>query len=85
MVALNLNIRDEAYDKIIYLLESLPKQDIQIVDKRIIEEIDPLILKKDDFDYISPKEMIEINRLSQMINSGNFSEFTDFEDLKNEL
>jgi len=40
MIAVKLNIQDEVYEKVMYFLKSLPKQDIQIIDKKIIDEMD---------------------------------------------
>jgi len=85
MIAVNLNIRDEMYEKIMYFLKSLPKQDIQIVSYEKIEEINPTTLPKEHFDYLSQEEMDELDRMSQMVKNGNLSEFKYFEDLKNEI
>jgi len=62
MIAISLNIRDEIYDKVIYFLNSLPKQDVQIIKKEVIEEIDPTTLPKNHFDYISQEELDEIDK-----------------------
>jgi len=85
MIAVNLNIKDEVYDKVMYLLNSLPKQDVQIVEKRVIKEIDPTTLPKNHFDYISKEELKAINKESEKIRNDDFSNFIDFEELKNEL
>ena len=85
MIAVNLNIRDEMYEKIMYFLKSLPKQDIQIVSYEKIEEINPTTLPKEHFDYLSQEEMDELDKMSQMVKNGNLSEFKYFEDLKNEI
>jgi hypothetical protein len=85
MIAVSLNIRDEISEKIMYLIKSLPKQDIQIVSYEKIEEINPTTLAKDHFDYMTQEEVDELDRMSQMVKCGNLSEFQDFEDLKNEI
>ena len=85
MIAVSLNIRDEISEKIMYLIKSLPKQDIQIVSYEKIEEINPTTLTKDHFDYMTQEEVDELDRMSQMVKCGNLSEFQDFEDLKNEI
>jgi hypothetical protein len=85
MIAINLNIKDEVYDKVMYLLNSLPKQDVQIASKRVIPEIDVTSLPKNDFDYISKEDLKEIDDLSTKIKNGENDEFIDFQELKNEL
>jgi len=85
MIALNLSIRDEAYEKVIYILNSLPKQDVQILRKSIIEEIDPVSLPKDDFDYMSQKELNEIDKLLADAKKEGFENLKSFDELKDEL
>jgi hypothetical protein len=85
MIAINLNIKDEVYDKVMYLLNSLPKQDVQIANKRVIPEIDITNLSKNDFDYISKEDLKKIDDLSAKIKNGKNDDFIDFEELKNEL
>jgi hypothetical protein len=85
MIAINLNIKDEVYDKVMYLLNSLPKQDVQIASKRIIPEIDVTNLSKNDFDYISKEDLKKIDDLSAKIKNDKNDDFIDFEELKNEL
>ena len=85
MIAINLNIKDEVYDKVMYLLNSLPKQDVQIANKRVIPEIDITNLSKNDFDYISKEDLKKIDDLSAKIKNGKNDNFIDFEELKNEL
>ena len=62
MIAVNLNIDEKAYDKVMYILNALPKKDIKIIDKRVIEEIDPTTLNKNDFDYMSKKDLKKLNK-----------------------
>jgi hypothetical protein len=85
MIAINLNVKDEVYDKVMYLLNSLPKQDVQIANKRVIPEIDITNLSKNDFDYISKEDLKKIDDLSAKIKNGKNDDFIDFEELKNEL
>ncbi len=85
MIALNLSIRDEAYEKVIYLINSLPKQDVQILKKNIIEEIDPTSLPKDDFDYISKNELEKIDELLADAKKEGFRNLKSFDELKDEL
>lgn len=85
MIALNLSIRDEAYEKVIYLINSLPKQDVQILKKNIIEEIDPASLPKDDFDYMSKKDLEEIDKLLADAKKDGFENLKSFDELKDEL
>lgn len=37
MHTLKLNIQDDVFDKVIYFLNNLPKNDIEIVENKIIE------------------------------------------------
>ncbi len=85
MIALNLSIRDEAYEKVIYLLNSLPKQDVQILKKNFIEEIDPTSLPKDNFDYMSKKELEKIDKLLADAKKEGFENLKSFDELKDEL
>ncbi|MCX6074601.1 MAG: hypothetical protein NTY39_09810 [Campylobacterales bacterium] len=81
MIALNLNIREEVYEKIIYFLQSLPKKDVQIVQKRVIDEIDPTILPKEHFDYISKNELDEMSRLVEEAKRIGFDKLKSFDEL----
>ena len=85
MITVNLNIKDEVYDKVMYLLNSLPKQDVQIVEKRVIKEIDFTTLPKEHFDYISQEELNNMNEEMQKVKDGDSSNFVDFQEWKNEL
>ena len=69
----------------IYILNSLPKQDVQILRKSIIEEIDPVSLPKDDFDYMSQKELNEIDKLLADAKKEGFENLKSFDELKDEL
>ncbi len=62
MIAVSLSIKDEAYEKVMYLINSLPKKDIKIIKKTIIEEIDPTLLEKEDFDYISKDDLNKMDK-----------------------
>ncbi len=85
MIALNLNIRDEVYDKVMYFLQSLPKNDIEIVQKVAIEEIDPTSLPKEHFDYISKEELEEMDRVLAEAKKIGFKNLKTFDEFKNEL
>lgn len=83
MIAVSLSIKDEAYERVMYLINSLPKKDIKIIKKTIIEEIDPTLLDKEDFDYISgddlnkmDKEIADAKR-EGLDNLKNYKEFKD--------
>jgi len=81
MIALNLNIREEVYEKIIYFLHSLPKKDVQIVQKRVIDEIDPTVLPKEHFDYIDKNELDEMSRLVEEAKRIGFDKLKSFDEL----
>ena len=85
MIAVNLNIADEVYEKVMYFLSSLPKKDIQIIKTRTIEEIDPTILPKDDFDYMSREYLEEIDKSVKEAKEIGFHNLQSYEEFKNEL
>lgn len=85
MTALNLNIRDEVLDKVLYFLESLPIQDVQIVQRRIIEEINPTSLPKEHFDYMSQAELDEMDKLVADAIKDGLENFKSLDEFKNEL
>lgn len=77
MIKVNLDIQDEAYDNVMYILNSLPKNDVKINNN--IKEIDPTKLSKNHFDYMSKEELIEINEMSKMIKNGDLNEFENID------
>ena len=83
MAVINLNIRDEVLDKVMYILKSLPKKDVQIISQQTIEEIDPTKLPKDHFDYMSPKELSKIDVLIEEAKKSGFKNMQNFDELKN--
>ena len=83
MAVVNLNIRDEVLDKVMYILKSFPKKDVQIISKKLIEEIDPTKLSKDNFDYMSPKELSKIDMLIEEAKNSDFKNMQSFDELKN--
>ncbi len=85
MIAVNLNIQESVYEKVMYFLKSLPKQDIQIITKRVIEEIDPAVLHKDHFDYISQKELNEMDYDIKQAKKQGFENLQTYEEFKSEL
>jgi len=85
MITVTLNIQDEAYEKVMYLIDSLPKKDIKVVKKTVIEEIDPTLLDKDDFDYISKDELDKIDKEIEDAKKEGFDKLKSYEELKNEL
>ncbi len=85
MRTVSLKIEDSVYDKVMYLLKLFPQKDVKIIQERVIEEIDVVNLPKNHFDYMSEKELEDIDKLSKMIKDGDLSEFDDFEKLKNAL
>lgn len=85
MIAVNLNIQDEAYEKVMYFLNSLPKQDIQIIINEPIEEIDPTKLPKDDFDYMSQEYLDDMDKEVAKAKAKGFQNSQSYEEFKNEL
>jgi len=85
MIAINLSIKNEAYEKVMYILNSLPKQDVQILRENIIEEIDPTSLPEDDFDYIGKEELEKIDKELSEAKKEQFKNLKSFDELKNDL
>jgi len=85
MISLRLNIKDEAYEKVMYLINSLPKQDVQIVKKSPIEEIEPTTLPKEDFDYISEQDIKKIDEELSKAKEEGFENLKSFSEFKDEL
>jgi len=85
MITVNLNIADEAYEKIMYLLKALPQKDIQIIKTKAIEEIDPTTLPKDDFDYMSKEYLEEIDKNIKEAKEKGFHNLQSYEEFRDEL
>ena len=85
MIAVKLNINEKAYEKIMYILNSLPKSDVKIVHEQKIEEIDPKKLSQNDFDYISPDRLKEIDGMIEVAKKEDLNNLKSFDELKNEL
>lgn len=85
MIAVNLNIEEKAYEKVMYLLNSLPKKDIEIINKRVIEEIDPSTLDKDDFDYMSKKALKKLDKKVKKAKKNGLNKLQSYEEFKDEL
>jgi len=66
MHSLRLNIEDSIFDKVIYFLQNLPKNDVEIVENKIIENV---IIKNNDWDYWSEEEIDNIGKIGLMSNS----------------
>ncbi len=66
MHSLRLNIEDSVFDKVIYFLQNLPKNDVEIVENKIIENV---IIKNNDWDYWSEEEIDNIGKIGLMSNS----------------
>ena len=60
MHSLRLNIEDSVFDKVIYFLQNLPKNDIEIVENKIIEDI---IVKNEEWDYWGEEEINNIGKI----------------------
>ena len=60
MHSLRLNIEDSVFDKVIYFLQNLPKNEVSIVETKIIEDI---IVKNADWDYWNEEEINNIGKI----------------------
>ncbi len=85
MITLNLNIEDKAYKRVMYILNALPKDDVQIANKRVIEEIDPTSLEKDDFDYMSKKALKKLNKKVKKAKKNGLNKLQSYQEFKDEL
>ncbi len=85
MIAMNLHVEESAYDKIISLLKTLPKKDVQIITQKTIEEIDPTSLPQDDFDYMSEAYLNEIDEEIAKAKETGLHHLQSYEAFKNEL
>jgi hypothetical protein len=64
-----LNIQDSVFDKVIYFLKNLPKQEVKM---KVIE----------DFDYISPSLENELKNMIDEYKKGKKENFISLKDLK---
>lgn len=85
MIAVNLSIQDEAYEKVMYLINSLPKKDIKIIKKTIIQEIDPTSLEKEDFDYISRDDLSKMDKEIADAKREGLDNLKSYKEFKDEL
>jgi len=85
MVAINLNIQDEVYEKVMYFLKSLPKSDVQITEKRVIEGISPTTLDEEDFDYMDSDYLKEIDKVIAEAKEQGLDNLQSYEEFKDEL
>ena len=75
MHSIRLNIEDSVFDKVIYFLQNLPKNEVSIVETKIIEDI---IVKNEDWDYWSEEEISNFGKYSIGLSSNDFDD--DYED-----
>ncbi len=85
MIAVNLNIKEGVYDKVMYLLKSLPKEDVKIVGERNIEEIDPTKLPKDDFDFMSKDYLKHIDKSIDEAKKIGFENMQSYQEFRDDL
>lgn len=85
MKEISLNVEDGAYEHVMYFLNSLPRKDVQIIESKNIEEIDPTALPKDDFDYMSKEDLKEIDKSVSEAKKVGFSNLQSYEEFKNDL
>jgi 2-phosphoglycerate kinase len=85
MIAVNLNIDEKAYERVMYILNALPKKDIKIINKRVIEEIDPTTLDKNDFDYMSKKALKKLDKKMKKAKKKGLNKLQSYQEFKDEL
>ena len=66
MHSVRLDINDSVFDKVIYFLQNLPKDEVRIVENKIIQES---FVEGVDWDYWSDKEIDNIGKIGLMSNS----------------
>jgi hypothetical protein len=64
--SVRLDINDSVFDKVIYFLQNLPKDEVRIVENKIIQES---FVEGVDWDYWSDKEIDNIGKIGLMSNS----------------
>lgn len=71
MHALKLNIEDSVFDKVIYFLQNLPKNEVRIVEDKMIadNERDGL-----DWDYWSEEELKNFGKYTIALSSNDFGD-----------
>jgi len=67
MHTLRLNIEDSVFDKVIYFLQNLPKNDVEIVENKIIA-------KDEEWDYWSEEEIAIFGKYSIGLSSNDFED-----------
>lgn len=71
MHALKLNIEDSVFDKVIYFLQNLPKNEVRIVEDKLIadNERDGL-----DWNYWSEEELKNFGKYTMALSSNDFGD-----------
>jgi len=60
MHSIRLDIQDSVFDKVIYFLQNLPKDEVSIVETKVIEESS---IEGKDWDYWSEEEIENIGKI----------------------
>ncbi len=60
MHAVKLNVEDKAFDKVLYLLKSLPEGDVEIILDNSVESEDKIVTKSIDFSKYSIESLTKI-------------------------
>lgn len=81
MIALNLDTIDSVCGKTIYFSQARPKSDAQSV----IKEINPTVLSKWHFYYMTQAELDEMDKLVADAIKDGFDNLKTFDEFKNEL
>jgi Mg/Co/Ni transporter MgtE len=58
--AVKLNVEDKAFDKVLYLLKSLPEGDVEIILDNSVESEDKIVTKSIDFSKYSIESLTKI-------------------------
>lgn len=60
MHTIRLNIEDSVFDKVIYFLQNLPKNEVSIVENKFIQKS---FIEGEDWDYWSDDEIANIGKI----------------------
>jgi len=66
MKSIKLLIKDSVFDKVIYFLQNLPKDDVSIIENKTIKE--PFV-ENENWDYWSEEEIDKIGKIGFVSNS----------------
>jgi len=67
MHTITLNVKDNVFDKIIYFLKNLPKDEVEIIEDKVVKE-------NEDIDYWSEEELKNFGKYSVGLSSNDFDD-----------